>query len=248
MIRKAWTSKGRFSYDGRWWHYDNIVVEPAPIQQPHPPLWLGAGSAELIRRAAREGYNLLLDQIAPIDLIIERVRIFREECESVGRAYDPMMVGVTRGLQIVHNEEERKRAILTRREVLKNIGDLARGPDAERYHQIKDDPDTFELDDAPLLGTPEEIIAPAEAARGRRRPQRAVRRARRLDRRPAHLCRGDHAGLRGEPDGAGAGVTRAPRSALASIEPPHPLQRDGLLVVVGFVFDRALALGDRRVE
>ena len=70
-----------------------------------------------------------------------------------------MMVGVTRGLQIVHNEEERKRAILTRREVLKNIGDLARGPDAERYHQIKDDPDTFELDDAPLLGTPEEIIA-----------------------------------------------------------------------------------------
>jgi len=69
------------------------------------------------------------------------------------------MVGVTRGLQIVHNEEERKKAILTRREVLKNIGDLARGPDAERYHHIKDDPDAFELDDAPLLGTPEEIIA-----------------------------------------------------------------------------------------
>src|SRR6266852_1469398 len=159
VIRKAWTSKGRFSYDGKWCRYDNIVVEPAPIQQPHPPLWLGAGSAESIRRAAREGYNLLLDQIAPIDVIIERVRVFREECQSVGRSYDPMMVGVTRGLQIVHNEEERKKAIITRREVLKNIGDLARGPGADRYHHIKDDPDAFELDDAPLLGTPEEIIA-----------------------------------------------------------------------------------------
>jgi alkanesulfonate monooxygenase SsuD/methylene tetrahydromethanopterin reductase-like flavin-dependent oxidoreductase (luciferase family) len=158
VIRRAWTSQGRFSYSGRWWHYDNIVVEPAPIQQPHPPFWLGAGSADSIRRAAREGYNLLLDQIAPIDVIIERVRIFREECERVGRPYDPMMVGVTRGLQIVHNEEERKRAIVTRREVLKNIGDLARGPGAERYHHIKDDADAFELDDAPLLGTPEEII------------------------------------------------------------------------------------------
>ena len=158
VIRQAWTSKGRFSYDGTWWHYDNIVVEPAPIQQPHPPFWMGAGSAESIRRAAREGYNLLLDQIAPIGVIIERVRVFREECAAIGRPYDPMMVGVTRGLQIVHNEEERKRAILTRREVLKNIGDLARGPDAERYHHIKDDPDAFELDDAPLLGTPEEII------------------------------------------------------------------------------------------
>jgi probable F420-dependent oxidoreductase len=159
VIRKAWTTKGRFSYDGTWWHYDNIVVEPAPIQQPHPPLWLGAGSALSIRRAAREGYNLLLDQIAPIDAIIDRVRIFREECAAADRAYDPMMVGVTRGLQIVHNDEERKRAILTRRAVLQNIGDLARGPDAERYHRIKEDADSFELDDAPLLGTPEEIIA-----------------------------------------------------------------------------------------
>ena len=158
VIRKAWTNKGRFSYDGTWWHYDNIVVEPAPIQQSHPPFWLGAGSADSIRRAAREGYNLLLDQIAPIDLIIERVRIFREECERVGRPYDPGMVGVTRGLQIVYTDEERKHAILTRREVLKNIGDLARGPGAELYHHIKDDPDAFELDDAPLLGTPEEII------------------------------------------------------------------------------------------
>ena len=42
---------------------------------------------------------------------------------------------------------------------LKNIGDLARGPGAERYHQIKDDGDAFELDDAPLLGLPEEIVA-----------------------------------------------------------------------------------------
>jgi probable F420-dependent oxidoreductase len=159
VLRLAWSSDKRFSYKGKWWSYDNVVVEPSPSQRPHPPFWLGAGSAESIRRAARDGYNLLLDQIAPIDLIIERVKIFREECKAVGRAYDPMMVGVTRGLQIIRKESERKQAIRTRREVLKNIGDLARGPGAERYHHIKDDADAFQLDDAPLLGTPEEIIA-----------------------------------------------------------------------------------------
>jgi len=159
VIRLSWQSGGeRFSYKGKWHSYDNVVVEPSPIQHPHPPFWLGAGSAESIRRAAREGYNLLLDQIAPIDLVIERVRIFREECQAIGRAYDPMMVGVTRGLQIIRKESERPQAIRTRREVLKNIGDLARGPGAERYHHIKDDADSFVLDDAPLLGLPEEII------------------------------------------------------------------------------------------
>src|SRR5258706_1181779 len=70
-----------------------------------------------------------------------------------------MMVGVPGGLKFVNKGGERRGAIVPRREVLKNIGDLARGPDAERYHHIKDDPDAFELDDAPLLGTPEEIIA-----------------------------------------------------------------------------------------
>ena len=63
IIRKAWTSEGRFSHHGKRWHYDNIVVEPEPLQRPHPPLWLAAGSPDSVRRAAREGYNLLLDQL-----------------------------------------------------------------------------------------------------------------------------------------------------------------------------------------
>ncbi len=46
VIRKAWSSAGRFTHRGTRWHYDNIVVEPAPKQQPHPPFWLGAGSDE----------------------------------------------------------------------------------------------------------------------------------------------------------------------------------------------------------
>ena len=157
VIRKSWTLPGRFSHHGKRWHYDDIVVEPAPVQRPHPPFWLGAGSAQSIRRAAREGYNLLLDQIGSTDLTIERVAIFREECAKAGRTYDPMMVGVTRGLQLLRSEEERRKALATRTQVIKNIGALARGPGAERYT----DPQSYTAvtDDAPLLGTPEEIIA-----------------------------------------------------------------------------------------
>jgi probable F420-dependent oxidoreductase len=157
VIRKAWTTEQRFSHHGKRWHFDNVVVEPAPVQRPHPPFWLGAGSAESIRRAAREGYNLLLDQIGSTDLTIERVAIFREECAKHGRAYHPMMVGVTRGLQIVRTAEERQKALQTRVQVIKNIGSLARGPGADRYAN----PGGFsaEDDDAPLLGTPAEIIA-----------------------------------------------------------------------------------------
>jgi alkanesulfonate monooxygenase SsuD/methylene tetrahydromethanopterin reductase-like flavin-dependent oxidoreductase (luciferase family) len=161
VIRKAWDAKGgRFSHHGKRWNFANVVVEPAPVQQPHPPFWLGAGSEESIRRAAREGYNLLLDQIGSADVTIARVAAFREECAKVGRAYTPDMAGATRGLQILRSEADRQQALEIRYNVLKNIGGLARGPGAARYSNLKDvSGPPLEVDDAPLLGTPKEIVA-----------------------------------------------------------------------------------------
>lgn len=150
IIRKAWTTEARFSHHGTRWHFNDIVVEPAPVQRPHPPLWLAAGSPDSIRRAAREGFNLLLDQIGSTRLSIERVAIFRDECARAGRAYDPGMVALARALQMVRTEAEREAAFATRAQVLRVIGDLARGERA---------PEDVRGDDAALLGTPEEIIA-----------------------------------------------------------------------------------------
>ena len=149
IIRKAWTAEGRFSHHGRRWHYDDIVVEPEPLQRPHPPLWLAAGSPDSVRRAAREGYNLLLDQLAQTDQIIRRVTIFREECEKIGRPYDSNMVGTTRALQMIHGESERPQMYETRKRVISVIGDLARDKLADRV----------EDDTAPIWGTPDEVIA-----------------------------------------------------------------------------------------
>jgi alkanesulfonate monooxygenase SsuD/methylene tetrahydromethanopterin reductase-like flavin-dependent oxidoreductase (luciferase family) len=159
VLRKAWTSDGRFSHHGKRWNFESIVVEPRPVQQPHPPFWMGAGSFESIRRAARDGFNLLLDQIGSIDLTIERVAAYRAEWEKTGRAYSPAQIGVTRGLHIVTSEAERERAYALRAQVLKQIGGLARGPGAERYHNPSSFADTdIASEDAALLGTPDEIV------------------------------------------------------------------------------------------
>lgn len=160
FLRKAWGSGDHFSHHGARWHFDNIVVEPRPVQQPHPPLWMGAGSFESIRRAAREGFNLLLDQIAPVDLIIERVAAYRAELERLGRPCRPQQIGVARALQIVHTEAEREAALALRTKVLQAIGGLARGSGAERYQNIGSHSDpNLAGEESALLGTPEEIIA-----------------------------------------------------------------------------------------
>ena len=160
FLRTAWTAVDRFSHQGRRWRFENIVIEPRPVQQPHPPLWMGAGSFESIRRAAREGFNLLLDQIAPVDLIVERVAAYRGELGNLGRSYRPGQIAVARALQIVRTEEERQSAYALRTKVLKAIGGLARGPGAERYQNIGSHADpNLASEESALLGTPEEIVA-----------------------------------------------------------------------------------------
>ncbi len=49
FLRSAWSGRGRFSHHGKYWRFENVVIEPRPIQRPHPPFWLGAGSRELDR-------------------------------------------------------------------------------------------------------------------------------------------------------------------------------------------------------
>src|SRR5947208_16869486 len=46
VILKAWTSNERFSYHGKFWNFENIVVEPPTRQKPLRPIWMAAGQPD----------------------------------------------------------------------------------------------------------------------------------------------------------------------------------------------------------
>ena len=58
VMLKAWTTPGRFSHHGKRWHFKDIVVEPAPRQQPHPPIWMAAGTPGGIAYVASQNYGI----------------------------------------------------------------------------------------------------------------------------------------------------------------------------------------------
>lgn len=53
-----------FSYEGRFYRVGGVSVTPPPIQQPHPPIFLTAGSRKAIDRAVRFGLpvNMLYNE------------------------------------------------------------------------------------------------------------------------------------------------------------------------------------------
>jgi alkanesulfonate monooxygenase SsuD/methylene tetrahydromethanopterin reductase-like flavin-dependent oxidoreductase (luciferase family) len=45
----------RLEHDGQFWHYHDAPLEPRPLQQPFPPFYVAASSAETIRWSAERG-------------------------------------------------------------------------------------------------------------------------------------------------------------------------------------------------
>ncbi len=165
FLRKAWTTKGRFSHHGKRWHYEDIVVEPAPVQKPHPPLWIGAHSPHSIRRAAEDGFNLLLGQAGSPELVAEGIGVYRKAVEAQGRVFDPMSVGLTRALHIATTAAEREAAHELRMAFMRNVQQLSLAPDGgsptlgrpRRAMSAQDMRAATESD--ALIGPPDEIVA-----------------------------------------------------------------------------------------
>ena len=59
IVLAAWKNE-RLTWSGRYWNFSEVEVLPKPLQKPHPPTWLAAGSPSAIVAAARSGYSIML--------------------------------------------------------------------------------------------------------------------------------------------------------------------------------------------
>ena len=51
IIKALWTEE-KVTYDGRFYHLKDETMWPKPVQKPHPPIWMGVGHPDAVRRAA----------------------------------------------------------------------------------------------------------------------------------------------------------------------------------------------------
>jgi alkanesulfonate monooxygenase SsuD/methylene tetrahydromethanopterin reductase-like flavin-dependent oxidoreductase (luciferase family) len=166
LMTRAWTTRERFSHDGRFWHFADIVVEPPPMQRPHPPLWVAAGSEVSIRRAAARGFNLILDQYASPQALGERIRIYRAERAARGFASSPAQVAVARQLYIARDEADKRAALVRQAGYTQRTVDVSRAPDARRgSHVLAYADKAGGTEENALYGTPDEISAGLAALR-----------------------------------------------------------------------------------
>src|SRR5688572_11435720 len=66
---------GSLSFDGRFNQFKDVPMALAPVQKPHPPVWLGISSVESAAFAAKAGYNVVA--LMPAAAMRERVEAYR---------------------------------------------------------------------------------------------------------------------------------------------------------------------------
>ncbi len=166
VIIRAWTSNVRFSQNGDFWQYEDIIVEPPTSQKPHAPVWIAAGRPDSIRSVAARGWKLLLDQFASTETVGERLALFRAEYEARGRTFDPMDVAVARNLYVARDAVDAQTALARLAQTHARMVALAQHPDGRNQSHITAYAGTSGATEASALyGTPDRIAAELEALR-----------------------------------------------------------------------------------
>ena len=126
VITRSFLSRERFSHRGRFWRFDDIVVEPPPAQRPHPPIWVAAGSVVSVRRAAERGFHLILDQYASPEQIAERIALYRSVREASGHGFG--QVALARQLYVAKDRADAEAALQKAAQYTQRTVEVSRTP------------------------------------------------------------------------------------------------------------------------
>lgn len=84
IIKSLWT-EARTKFDGRYYHLDDAIANPKPVQKPHPPIWIGASGESTLRLVARHADVWNAAGGGDSGKMKELVAKLEDACGAVGR-------------------------------------------------------------------------------------------------------------------------------------------------------------------
>jgi alkanesulfonate monooxygenase SsuD/methylene tetrahydromethanopterin reductase-like flavin-dependent oxidoreductase (luciferase family) len=104
VILKAWTQT-EFSHDGKHFHFKNALPQPQPLQQPHPPVWMGGHSPASIDYAAKNNFNFAQNMDTE-QTIAHKFDRFRETWTNYGHAGPMPRTLLVRHIHVAETDEQ----------------------------------------------------------------------------------------------------------------------------------------------
>jgi alkanesulfonate monooxygenase SsuD/methylene tetrahydromethanopterin reductase-like flavin-dependent oxidoreductase (luciferase family) len=98
-----WT-EARPNYQGTHYQIDNAFMSPKPVQNPHPPIWVGGAKPRVLGLASRFAQGLNVSGFPPIERYTEVLDNLRIACQKTGRDYDTINKSHFTGVAIASDQ------------------------------------------------------------------------------------------------------------------------------------------------
>ncbi len=86
ILKKAWT-ESPFSYNGQYYHFDNVRVTPKPFQQPWPEIRVAANSADTFPTMAKLGHGVFVAvRLGTLEELEPNIASYRRAWKEAGHA------------------------------------------------------------------------------------------------------------------------------------------------------------------
>lgn len=102
VIKRLW-SKESVTYDGEHFEFKDVSIRPQPVQEPRPPIWVGASNESSVRRGARIA-DAFIGAHVPFALAKRQIDDFRDERATQGSG--PGEVGLLREAFVAESTEK----------------------------------------------------------------------------------------------------------------------------------------------
>ena len=141
IMKSLWTQSAT-DFEGDFAHLQGASMEPKPVQQPHPPIWIGGQHPNALRRAVQLGDGYTSAGPTPIKEYKAHVKLVRQYLDEEGR--DPDTFPISRRVYLaVDKDEARAKAVLQNWFAKRYPWMVARNPDL--------------IDDLGIWGSPERV-------------------------------------------------------------------------------------------
>ncbi len=106
QVMKALWTEPLATVKGENWQFENVAMEPKPIQKPHPPLWFGARTPIGLKRTVRHADGWMGAGSSSSADFVEHVGLLRQYCDELKR--DPATLPISKRVYVaIDNDKAR---------------------------------------------------------------------------------------------------------------------------------------------
>jgi alkanesulfonate monooxygenase SsuD/methylene tetrahydromethanopterin reductase-like flavin-dependent oxidoreductase (luciferase family) len=160
ILYKSWENEA-FSFNGRYYRYNNVNVTPKPVQRPIP-IMIGAYTEPAIRRAARLGVPLFIPATFGVPFAKKLIEVHHGVLVDLGKNPEDLEHPVVRDTYVSNEKKEKAWDRIKEHLTYPYKKYASWGSMVDREGNVMSDPNDPILYDVvrgnSILGTPEECI------------------------------------------------------------------------------------------